>query len=244
MSNQSLKPEDPSIFGVDLKTIFSVVGTVIGIILNLAPGVNFYNVWTKKKPLNTIVESVLLFNVICSLLWTAYWYPQDVLVPIFSSGAGTFLSLVWASLYMFLICKNNVEALMYSMTIYNSCVVLFYVMVKIGPNISGPIATTINILTYAAPAQNLLTVFKSGNCDLIPIPSVASGLACAFCWLIFGLLQHDWNCIIPNSLGCTFSTINLILWLFFFIKGGKKPEEKKEKLNEEGDTELQTVEGK
>lgn len=226
--------------GMDVKTIISLIGTVIGFILNLAPGLNFYNVYKKKNDIKTIVQSVLFFNVLCSLLWTAYWYPQNVFVPCFSAAVGEILSLIWASLYMVLNSTSNVQSLMYSLTIYNSVILLFYILVQIGPNISGPIATVVNILTYIAPAQNILEVCKKGDYNLIPIASVASGLACASCWLIFGILQHDWNCIIPNGLGTTFSTINLIMWCVFYCKSGIPDKEKFKRLNEEEETEMQT----
>ena len=67
---------------------------------------------------------------------------------------------------------------------------LFYILTQIGPKYSGPIAMVINIIQYAAPAQNILQVFKTKDYTLIPISSVISGLGCSFCWLVFGILIY------------------------------------------------------
>ena len=90
----------------------------------------------------------------------------------------------------------------------------------------GTIAMVVNIINYAAPGQNIIKVIKEGNYKLIPIVTTVFGAMCSVSWFTFGVLQKDWNCIIPNTLGMLFSAINIITWTVFYCKAG---EEKKEK---------------
>ena len=223
----------------DLKTIMSLMGTIIAIALNLCPGYNFYQVYKKQAKIETIVQSVLLMNVLCSLLWTGYWWTQDVVIPIVSSGVGEILSVIYAVLYMFFICENLVQAVMYSLTIFNSVFVIFLISVKVGPIYCGPVATVVNIIQYAAPAQNILKVFRTGDYTLIPIVFVLIGFLCSGCWLSFGILQHDFNCIIPNVLGVAFSIINTFSWTYFYLKRPKDDKDKKEQFNQGTELEVQ-----
>ena len=59
----------------------------------------------------------------------------------------------------------------------------------------------INIIQYAAPGQSIFTVLKTGNYSLIPITTTIVGVMCSSCWLVFGIIMKNPNCIIPNSMG-------------------------------------------
>ena len=49
---------------MDLPTIVSWIGTVIGIILNISPIVMFYSIIKGKNKIEIVPESMLIFNML------------------------------------------------------------------------------------------------------------------------------------------------------------------------------------
>ena len=92
----------------------------------------------------------------------------------------------------------------------------------------------INIISYAAPGQNIIKVIKKKDYKLIPIVTTIAGLLCSLSWTLFGILQKDWNSIIPNGLGIIFSSINIIVWLIFYCKSKRKEKNSEALVEKEG----------
>ena len=224
---------------MDLPTIISWIGTVIGIILNISPIVMFYNIIKGKNTINIVPESMLIFNILCSSLWACYWYLQvDKFVPFFSSAFGLALSQIFALIYLFYLAdKSWKKYLLYAFLEINLVLEFNYgLLVVLGDYIVvGNIAMVVNIITYITPGQKIIQVIKTKNYELIPISSTLSGSMCTLCWLIFGLLIWDIRTIIPNGLGLIFATINSGVWAYFYFTRDKEQDEKEEKItpNEE-----------
>ena len=224
---------------MDLPTIISWIGTVIGIILNISPIVMFYNIIKGKNTINIVPESMLIFNILCSSLWACYWYLQvDKFVPCFSSAFGLALSQIFALIYLFYLAdKSWKKYLLYAFLEINLVLEFNYgLLVVLGDYIVvGNIAMVVNIITYITPGQKIIQVIKTKNYELIPISSTISGSMCTLCWLIFGLLIWDIRTIIPNGLGLVFATINTAVWCYFYCNRDKDKDEKEEKItpNEE-----------
>ena len=224
---------------MDLPTIISWIGTVIGIILNISPIVMFYSIIKGKNTINIVPESMLIFNILCSSLWACYWYLQvDKFVPFFSSAFGLALSQIFALIYLFYLAdKNWKKYLLYTFLEINLVLEFNYgLLVVLGDYILvGNIAMVVNIITYITPGQKIIQVIKTKNYELIPISSTLSGSMCTLCWLIFGLLIWDIRTIIPNGLGLVFATINTAVWCYFYCNRDKDKDEKEEKItpNEE-----------
>ena len=187
---------------------------------------------------------MLVFNILCSMLWYVYWKRQDVFVAGFSALIGTILSIIFATVYVFVISEKRCGRFaLYGFLVLDLSFQLYYTLMFILPDykIIGTIAMVVNIINYAAPGQNIITVIKTGNYDLIPIAPTFVGSLCSISWLTFGLIKQDINCIVPNSLGLVFSALNFSIWTYFYCKGEKK-EEKNEKLKGDEGTELQKSE--
>ena len=191
---------------MDLPTIISWIGTVIGIILNISPIVMFYSIIKGKNTINIVPESMLIFNILCSSLWACYWYLQvDKFVPFFSSAFGLALSQIFALIYLFYLAdKSWKKYLLYAFLEINLVLEFNYgLLVVLGDYILvGNIAMVVNIITYITPGQKIIQVIKTKNYELIPISSTLSGSMCTLCWLIFGLLILDIRTTqwIPSSL--------------------------------------------
>ena len=224
---------------MDLPTIISWIGTVIGIILNISPIVMFYSIIQGKNKIEIVPESMLIFNILCSSLWACYWYLQvDKFVPFFSSAFGLALSEIFALIYLFFLAdKSWKKYLLFAFLEINLVLEFNYgLLVVLGDYITvGNIAMVINIITYITPGQKIYQVIKTKNYNLIPISSTLSGSLCTLCWLIFGLLIWDIRTIIPNGLGLVFATINSGIWAYFYFTRDKEKDEKEEKItpNEE-----------
>ena len=224
---------------MDLPTIVSWIGTVIGIILNISPIVMFYSIIRGQKKIEIVPESMLIFNILCSSLWACYWYLQvDKFVPFFSSAFGLALSEIFALIYLFYLAdKDWKKYILYAFLEINLVLEFNYgLLFVLGDYITvGNIAVVVNIITYITPGQKIYQVIKTKNYNLIPISSTLSGSLCTLCWLIFGLLIWDIRTIIPNGLGLVFATINSGVWAYFYFTRDKEKDEKEEKItpNEE-----------
>ena len=218
---------------MDLPTIVSWIGTIIGIILNISPSVLFYNIHLGKEKYTIIPESMLIFNILCPSLWACYWYLQEhKFVPFFSAVAGLGISEIFSLLYLYYLSGKCLKKyLLFALLEINLVIEFNYVLIRIigdYPTV-GNIAVVVNILTYIAPGQNIIKVCKEKNYKLIPIASTLSGASCALSWLIFGLLIKDIHTIIPNTLGLIFAGINSLIWAYFYCKRDKDSEEEDKK---------------
>ena len=224
---------------MDLPTIVSWIGTVIGIILNISPIVMFYSIIRGQKKIEIVPESMLIFNILCSSLWACYWYLQvDKFVPFFSSAFGLALSEIFALIYLFYLAdKDWKKYILYAFLEINLVLEFNYgLLFVLGDYITvGNIAVVVNIITYITPGQKIYQVIKTKNYNLIPISSTLSGSLCTLCWLIFVLLIWDIRTSIPNGLGLVFATINSGVWAYFYFTRDKEEDEKEEKItpNEE-----------
>ena len=219
---------------MDLPTIISWIGTVIGIILNISPIVMFYSIIKGKNTINIVPESMLIFNILCSSLWADYWYLQvDKFVPFFSAAFGLVLSEIFALIFLFFLAdKDWKKYILYAFLEINLVLEFNYgLLFVLGDYITvGNIAVVVNIITYITPGQKIYQVIKTKNYNLIPISSTLSGSCCTLCWLIFGLLIWDIRTIIPNGLGLVFATINSGVWAYFYFTRDKEEDEKEEKM--------------
>ena len=224
---------------MDIPTIVSWIGTVIGIILNISPIVMFYSIIKGKNKIEIVPESMLIFNILCSSLWACYWYLQvDKFVPFFSSAFGLALSEIFSLIYLFFLAEKDWKKyFLYAFLEINLVLEFNYALLFIIKDyiIVGNIAMVVNIITYITPGQKIYQVIKTRNYNLIPISSTLSGSLCTLAWLIFGLLIWDIRTIIPNGLGLIFATINSGVWAYFYFTRNKDEDEKEEKMtpNEE-----------
>ena len=78
----------------------------------------------------------------------------------------------------------------------------------------GKSAMIFNICMYAAPAQNIVAVFKTKDPTLIPVHTSIIGFLCSSTWFIYGLLDFDINVLIPNVLGIIFTVFQIGVWIY------------------------------
>ena len=227
MTSNSTAPIPEGLNWEMISNVVSITGSIIALGLNIAPVVVFIQI-CKTKNYKIFPETILIFNILCGLLWFCFWYRVNNFVPGASALSNTAVSLVFTFIYLYYYCEEKVGKWLFScFIVVDFCVQLFFVFGKFikDDDITGKTAMIINILQYAAPGQSLLTVLKTGDYTLIPIANVLVGALCSGCWLSFGLINGIMNTIIPNGIGLALSVIQLAI--YFYFKCTSEPKEKK-----------------
>ena len=76
-------------------------------------------------------------------------------------------------------------------------------------------AMIFNIGMYAAPAQNIITVFKTEDETLLPVHISIIAFFCSTTWLTYGLLNFDINVVVPNVLGVIFTVFQIVVYFYY-----------------------------
>ena len=121
---------------------------------------------------------------------------------------------------------------------------LFYGLNQVDVNTVGLIANIVNVITFISPGQKIIRVCREKNYKLIPIVTTVLGCISSFCWLSFGILINDINCIIPNAVSSIFAIFNTSIWVYFYSTSkNKEKEENEEEMIEtdKGDKEVKEV---
>ena len=216
-----------------MKQYLSVFNTVVTVLLNAAPIVNFINVSRGKESYTNIPPLMLIVNLGNNIIWGCYWIRQCEYISCLCSSLSGVISTVYIIWYSFFASKKNIAKLMLyilAQIIVQVGLTLFFYSEILSLQIVGTIIIFITLLQYIAPAQNMVKAFREKNDKLIPIVPTICGCLCSGGWFLFGLIIGDINCIIPNGLGLLSSILTALVWLY--IKGNKKKEDKDEELGE------------
>lgn len=218
-----------------ISDIFGWIGTVIGIGMNISPIVLFWKVLRKVEKKDIIPESMLIFNLVCNMLWLTYWLRKGVFVPCFSSSVGEILSIIYSIVYLYVTFENSIVKFLIAAFInIDICAQVYYILMYIVPDAEyiGTAAVCVGIITFASPGQNILTVIRTGDYKLIPIVTTLCGAGCSFAWLVFGVIKKDIKCIVPNLLGLILSIVNMSVWIIFYLKKTQQQKPKDDKTEE------------
>ena len=76
---------------------------------------------------------------------------------------------------------------------------------------------------YAAPLQNIATLCKTRDQNLIPIHISIAGFLSSLLWTLYGLLYFDINIIVPNIIGFAFTVFQIVIWIYFWYNSKHVP---------------------
>lgn len=215
----------------------NIFNTSLSVILNIAPGVSFIKIVKEIEKYNIIPESMLICNLFNGVGWGCYWHLKNNYMPRLCSILCSILSLIYAFLYLFYrLEKNCCKWLLSVLVVCGICVGGGYLCLYVFP--IGPFGfglMIINILMFISPAQNLGKVIKEKQYKLIPIASTLAGAACSGGWLLFGVINQDINCIVPNAIGLVSSIFTACVYVYFKSQAKDKEEEEGQELVEKKD---------
>ena len=220
---------------MDLELIVSWTATIIGFALKASPIVLFYQIAVGKEKIEIVPELLIICNVLCAELWFSYWVTKaDKLAPLVSSSVSLILGLIFSFVYLYYFSKKTFSKF-FLYIILESCAVslLFYGLTQVDVNTIGLIANIVNIITYVSPGQKIMRVCREKNYKLIPIVTTIFGCITSFCWLCFGILIRDINCIIPNAISVLMAIFNTSIWFYYYCTTKKvKKDGNEEKMIE------------
>ena len=228
---------------MDLESIVSWTATVIGFGLKASPIVLFYKIAIGKEKIEIVPELLIICNALCAELWFSYWTKiGNKLAPLVSSSASLILGIIFSFIYLYYFTKKKwTKFLLFIFLESAFACLLFYVLNQMEVKIIGLIANIVNVITFISPGQKIMRVCREKNYKLIPIVTTVFGCITSFGWLCFGILIHDINVIIPNSISVTFAIFNTSIWIYFYCKRkDKEKEDDEEEMIEtdKGDKEI------
>ena len=215
---------------MDLESIVSWTATIIGFGLKASPIVLFYKIARGKEKIEIVPELLIICNALCAELWFSYWTKiGNKLAPLVSSSVSLILGIIFSFIYLYYFTKKKWTKFLLFIFIESAfACLLFYVLNQMEIKIIGLIANIVNVITFISPGQKIMRVCREKNYKLIPIVTTVFGCITSFGWLCFGILIHDINVIIPNSISVTFAIFNTSIWIYFYCKRKDKEKEDEE----------------
>lgn len=233
MLKEMLKNIDIEI--IDWSIIVSWIGTIIGLIINITPFFQFINIIRGKEKIYIINQTILVFNIICSELFTCYWLRQNVFVPCLAGALSFGLSEILIIIFLYYISKKRIGRFLLYLLIELVIIYFFYhFLLYVVPTyqVVGTISVFFYILTFFHPVLSLIQIIYKGNYKAISLGGSFGFLIFSLAWLVFGILVKDNNVIISHSIGLSFSVTNIILWIFFYCDREKEDNNKNEKVKD------------
>lgn len=206
--------------------------TTVTVIMGLSPVVQFIQVIKGKEKYTVVPETMLITVIGNNVGWGCYWYRMGETVPMTCSIICCSLGIIFSIIYLYYMAEQKlVKFGLYTLLMLDIVFQLLLLFLKgiQSLKIVGGILMVVNTLMYVAPAQNILTAIKTKNSALIPIAPSLSGAVCSGGWFTFGFLKKDINCMVPNGLGCFFSVVTSIVWVYLTATKPKDEEEEKGK---------------
>ncbi|KAI1728662.1 sugar efflux transporter for intercellular exchange domain-containing protein [Ditylenchus destructor] len=84
----------------------------------------------------------------------------------------------------------------------------------------GFVSMSFNIINFGSPLAGLAVVFRTRNCETMPLPMCIGVLLVSSQWCLYGFIIHDKYLIVPNGAGVILALIQISLFLIFPRKTG------------------------
>ena len=228
----------------------SICGTIIGVGLNLSPGILFYEFFKGKRELTTIPEMMFIMGVFCNTINLAYGLLIKDINLYISSAICEIIQIIYSTVYLFLYSGNDFSKwILYVFIAYNLTletlyffydVLAFHTSVQFADDFTGWLNVFITILNAGAPGQKIIETWKTGNFILIPIYTTIAQNLCSIFWAIYGFIVMNIKIYFPNVFGVVLSGIQIFTYFYFYIKNKGVPPKKK---NEEDKSDEQPDSG-
>ena len=220
---------------MNLEDIISWIATILGFSLKASPIVLFYQIAVGNKKIEIVPEMLIICSLVSAELWFNYWIRIGTkMAPIVSSSVSFILSYIFSIIYLYYFSEKNYAKFINYIIIEGIAIALLYIGASFTKLIiTGFAANIVNVLNMISPGQRIVRVCRERNYSLIPIVTTILGAITSLGWLIFGIMLIDVNVIIPNTLSVLISTINSLIWFYFYCTREEKKEKKESKKEEE-----------
>lgn len=200
-----------------LGEILGWAGVTISTCFFIAPIVPYLKLIRGQVTYKEVPSILLICSLLNCFLWADYGLLKGNAQQYAANAIGGSITLIYTTiLLIFIANKNFFQALLYNLFLI-ACVIeiyfFFYYIVNV--EVTGIIVIVFNILMYAAPAEKIITICKTGNYKLIPIFSTIGAFTGSACWLYYGLYKSDIPTIVPNAMGLANGIFQVIIYFIY-----------------------------
>ncbi|MCQ2817905.1 MAG: SWEET family sugar transporter [archaeon] len=233
----------------------SYFGTAIGVCLNLSPVVMFYEHFKGRRKVREFPELFFYMNLLNNVANLSNGVVQDSAPLQISSWICLSIGFVWTFLYHFIRFKKIIlKMLLFDFISANlTFEVMFILTVVLDWDFSlkflAVATVALTIFNNAAPAQNVLEIFKTGNYNLIPIWTTCFGFLCTLCWTIYAMFASlptvgRIGLLVSNGISIFINVAQIAIWVIYYNKAKTNPPKIIPDEGEEGGENKAEVENK
>lgn len=214
--------------------IISYIGTAIGVCLNLTPVVMFWENYKGNRKVEEFPELMFYVGLINNVANLSNGYVINATEIKISSWICLSIVFVWTFFYHFIKLKKFfLKMLLFDFICTDLTFEVFYILVVVVDNdaskkfLAGA-TIALTIFNNAAPAQNVIEIFKTGNYNLIPITTTCFGFLCTLCWTIYGIFANldkvgRIGLLCSNGISIFINVAQIGIWFIYYQKAKLNP---------------------
>ncbi|CAL0305190.1 unnamed protein product [Lupinus luteus] len=229
--------------------LFGILGNIASFVCFLAPLPTFYRVCKKKSTegFQAIPYIAALFS---AMLWIFYAYVKTGAILLITINAfGCMIETIYLAIFI-TYCPKKIRMSTLRMIILvniGGCcaiVLLIHLLAKGDGRVKilGWICVVFSTSVFAAPLSIIRVVIRTKSVEFLPFPLSLLLTISAVMWLLYGVTLKDIYVTLPNIVGLTFGTIQMILYALYRknkpVKDQKLPEHEGDNKNEEKQEEM------
>lgn len=230
----------------DAPIVFAVgiLGNLISFCCFLAPVPTFYRV-CKKKTTEGYQSLPYVAALFTSMLWIFYAYIKTGEILLITINVfGCFIETVYLVIYL-TYCPKKARYFTLKMIVLFNVGVIFLVILLTHVlakertariELLGWICVVLSTSVFAAPLSIIKVVIRTKSVEFMPITLSILLTVSAIMWMAYGILLKDIYVTLPNFVGVTFGTIQIVLYLIYRknkpAKDQKLPEQKDDVIND------------
>ena len=187
-------------------TIFQIIGNFFALLFFATPlfqivKLKLYREHQDIKNMPLFLILTIIFNCLFWLLNAFSSNNLNAWIPLLVSNiGGLVMNTVLLFFYLFVYLKKNVKKFLgFGFFVVNLMVEITYVTFRYVISVKtdsetfhliGFVATTINVLMYSSPIQNIKLIIKEGKYEALPIYTLILGFFTTFTFFIQGIISY------------------------------------------------------
>lgn len=218
--------------------VFGILGNIASFVCFLAPLPTFYRVCKKKSTegFQSIPYVAALFS---AMLWIFYAYVKTGAMLLITINAfGCVIETIYLAIYITYCAKKVRMSTLRMILLINfggfcAIVLVTHLLAKGAASrvkLLGWICVVFSTSVFAAPLSIIRVVIRTKSAEFLPFPLSLLLTVSAVMWLLYGVTLKDIYVTLPNIVGLTFGTIQMILYAMYRnnkpVKDQKLPEHK------------------
>ncbi|RDY01562.1 Bidirectional sugar transporter SWEET13, partial [Mucuna pruriens] len=230
----------------DTPIVFAVgiLGNIVSFFCFLAPVPTFVRV-CKKKTTEGFQSLPYVAALFTSMLWIFYAYIKTGEILLITINVfGCFIETVYLVIYI-TYCPKKARIFTFKMIFLFNVGVIFLVILLTHVlakertariELLGWICVVLSTSVFAAPLSIIKVVIRTKSVEFMPITLSLLLTLSAIMWMAYGILLRDIYVTLPNFVGVTFGTMQIVLYLIYRKNkpaNQKVPEQKNDVINDE-----------